>query len=165
MKVSIDDIKQLRAQTSASLSDVKNALDKAEGNYENALRFLYEKGLSSAVKRMDKETGQGIVYSYVHNYRIGVMLELNCETDFVARNPEFIELAKDLAIQIVMNDAQYINASELSPSQSDQIDKVLLDQNYYKNSSIKVEDHIKQMIAKFGENIKLSRFYKMTLEV
>jgi elongation factor Ts len=161
MKVSLDAIKDLRAQTGASLADIKFALEQAEGDYEKALKVLADKGLASAGKRMDRETGQGIVYSYVHNNRIGVLLELNCETDFVARNPDFEEMAKNLAIQIVLNDAKYVNESEMTDTSEK--DSVLLSQDYYKDSSMTVEDFIKLGISKFGENIRLRRFYKMIL--
>ncbi|MEI7603446.1 MAG: translation elongation factor Ts [bacterium] len=165
MKVSIEDIKLLREQTAASLADVKYALEQAEGDYEKALKVLFEKGLTSATKKMEREANQGIIYSYVHNFRIGVMIELNCETDFVARNTEFVDLAKDLAIQIVLNDPKYIDSSEVEDSKEDVKDFVLLMQPYFKDSSITIEELIKRSIAKFGENIKVRRFYKMSLGI
>jgi elongation factor Ts len=165
MKVNIEDIKALREQTSASLADIKNVLEQAKGDYDQALKLLNEKGLASATKRMDRQTSQGIVYSYVHGYRIGVLLELNCETDFVARTQDFIDLAKDLALQIVLNDPRYIDTQEAEEKGDKGIDKdqVLMTQSYFKDTSMTVEELIKISIAKFGENIRIRRFYKMIL--
>lgn len=161
MSVNVESIKILREKTSAGLADIKNALDQAGGDTEKAMKLLAEKGLASAGKRADRATGQGIIYSYVHNNRIGVMLELNCETDFVARNDDFKELAKELAIQIVLNNAVALTEEELEDPK--ETDRVLLTQKFYKDSSLTVDDYIKLAISKFGENIKLSRFTKMLL--
>jgi len=162
MSVNINDVKQLREQTLASFSDVRAALEKADGNYDDALKFLREKGLTSATKKMEREANQGIIFPYVHNHKIGVLLELNCETDFVARNEEFHKLAKNIAIQIVLHDPLYVSETD-SDNISNPKEEVLLNQTFYQDPSLTVAEMLKEAIAKFGENIKVKRFTKIVL--
>lgn len=100
MSVSIDDIKKLKELTGLGLGDAKSALVDAEGDFDKALEVLRKKGLTKAEKKGDRETREGIIDSYVHSDRIGVVVEVNCETDFVARLPEFREFAHQMAMQI-----------------------------------------------------------------
>ncbi len=109
MDISTDLIKELRERTGAGMLDCKKALQETEGNMEKAMDFLREKGLAKAAKRGDKETKEGKVISYIHsNGKIGVLLELNCETDFVAKNEAFDELGKEICLQIAASSPLYI---------------------------------------------------------
>ncbi len=110
MDISTDLIKDLRERTGAGMLDCKKALQENGGNIEKAMDFLREKGLAKAAKRGDKETKEGKVISYIHaNGKIGVLLELNCETDFVAKNESFDELGKEICLQIAAASPLYIN--------------------------------------------------------
>ncbi|HLB32264.1 MAG TPA: elongation factor Ts, partial [Patescibacteria group bacterium] len=97
---STDDIKKLREQTSAGVLDIKEALDQAKGDVDAALKILKERGASIAAKKASRATGQGLIETYTHMGRVGAMVEVNCETDFVARNTEFKELAHELVLQV-----------------------------------------------------------------
>lgn len=100
MGVSLDDVKKLKEITGLGLGDAKNALVEADGDFDKALEALRKKGVTKAEKKGDRETREGIIDSYVHSDRIGVVVEVNCETDFVARLPEFREFAHQMAMQI-----------------------------------------------------------------
>lgn len=139
----LDQIKQLREQTAASVTDCKAALEEAKGDVLKAKNILKKMGKDFAGKRAGKETHQGIIDSYIHpNKKIGVILELNCETDFVARSEDFKNLAHELCLQIAA-------MGEEPP---------LLEQPWIKDATKKVKDLIEEYIAKFGENITLKRF-------
>ncbi len=146
----IETIKKLRKETGAGVMDAKKALAESNGDYEAAKKIITDKGLAKAEKRADRETKEGIIYSYIHgNAHIGVLLELNCETSFVAQTDEFKGLAHELALQI----------ASMNPETLDD----LLEQAYVKDSSKTVEDLIKELIGKTGENITLSRFKRYEL--
>lgn len=139
-----EDVKKLRTITNAGVMECKKSLEEAGGDFEKAIAIINERGLARAEKKSERITGAGILESYIHNERAGAMLELRCETDFVAKNPAFKELARDLSMQIVaMNPASIED---------------LLQQAYIKDESLTVENFIKQTIAKFGENIRVERF-------
>lgn len=107
-------VKELRADTGAGVLDAKKALEKANGNYDEAVKILREKGAARAAKRADRQASEGIVEVYGHpGGRVGVMVELNCETDFVARNESFQELAHDLALQVAAAQPQYISMDDV----------------------------------------------------
>ncbi|MCA9417103.1 MAG: translation elongation factor Ts [Candidatus Omnitrophica bacterium] len=102
--ISAADVKELRDKTGVAMMDCKKALTEAEGDMEKAVKILREKGAAKAEKRSGRETSEGLIHSYIHgNGKIGVMIEINCETDFVARNENFIALANDLAMQVAAN--------------------------------------------------------------
>lgn len=107
MAVSVEDIKKLKELTGVGLSDAKQALVEAEGDFDKALEAMRKKGLTKAEKKGDRETREGIIDSYVHSDRIGVVVEVNCETDFVARLPEFREFAHQIAMQIAAMSPKY----------------------------------------------------------
>jgi len=114
MSVSTDLIKRLRAMTGAGMMDVKNALDETAGDLDKAAALLRERGIAKADKKADREAKEGIVGAYVHhNGKIAVLVELNCETDFVARNPSFQEVAKNLAIHIAMANPQHLRREDV----------------------------------------------------
>lgn len=144
-----DSIKKIREQTGAGVMDIKSALDEAGGDAEKALELLKKKGLKIAAKKSDRETGQGLIETYVHMGRIGAMVEINCETDFVALNPEFKELAHDIALQAASLD-------------SDKMED-LLAMPLIKEPGKTVQDLLTGKIAVIGENIKIARFVRYVL--
>ena len=140
----LNDIQKLRELTGAGVMECKKALGEAGGDFEKAVKIIHKMGLVKAGKKGERTTGAGLLESYVHNERIGVLLELRCETDFVARNPVFKELAHNLTMQIAAMNPE--NIEKLSA------------QNFIKDESTTVESIIKQAIAKLGENIRVERF-------
>lgn len=113
MDVSIDDIKKLKELTGVGLTDAKVALVEADGNFDKALEAMRKKGLTKAEKKGDRETREGLIESYVHSNRIGVVVEVNCETDFVARLPEFKEFAHQIAMQIAAMAPKYATVEDI----------------------------------------------------
>ena len=113
MAVTIEDIKKLKELTGIGLTDAKKALVEAEGDFDKALEALRKKGLTKAEKKGDRETREGLIESYVHSGRIGVIVEVNCETDFVARLPEFKEFAHQIAMQIVAMAPRYATMDDI----------------------------------------------------
>jgi len=114
MSTSTESIKKLRAMTGAGMMDVKKALDETGGDIDKAAALLRERGIAKAAKKSDREAREGIIGSYVHhNGRVAVLVELNCETDFVARNEQFQELAKNLALHVAMANPQYLRRDEV----------------------------------------------------
>jgi elongation factor Ts len=113
MAISIDEIKKLKELTGVGLTDAKKALTEADGDFDAALKAMREKGLTKAEKRGQREAREGLIEAYVHSGRIGVLVELNCETDFVAKTSEFKELAHDLALQIAAMSPRWITADKV----------------------------------------------------
>lgn len=148
--ISSKDIQQLRVKTGVGIMDCKKALEEAKGDAKKAIEILKKKGAVKALKKAEKSTSQGLIESYIHsNGKIGVLIEVNCETDFVARNPEFNELVHDLAMQIASMDPK--NVRELK------------DQEFIKDPDLKIEELLNQKIAKIGENIQIKRFVRYQL--
>lgn len=148
--IKADQVKQLREKTGASMMECKKALEESGGNEAQALKILREKDKDIALKKSGKEARQGIIESYIHsNGKVGVLLELNCETDFVARNEEFKALAHDLSMHIAGMDSEN--------------KKSLLEEPFVKNLDITVKELIEEKIAKLGENIKIGRFVRYDL--
>jgi elongation factor Ts len=149
--------------------ECRNALINAEGNVAKALEDLKEKGSLKAAEKAERVTEQGLIESYVHvGGRIGAMVELNCETDFVARTDEFKETAHNLAMQVAAMNPQFVSPEEIPPEEKDDIEietACLLQQAYIKDQTMTVQDVIVQTIAKVGENIKVSRFARFELGV
>ena len=129
--------------------DCKQALEDAAGDLEKAKALVFKRGLIKAEKRAASKTGAGILETYIHNNRVGVLLELRCETDFVARSEPFRQLAKELAMQI----------SAMDPASVDE----LLEQPYIREESKTAGDLVKEVIAKTGENIRIERFCRYEL--
>ncbi len=113
MAISIDDIKKLKELTGVGLTDAKQALVEADGDFDKALEAMRKKGLTKAEKKGDRETREGLIESYVHGNRIGVVVEVNCETDFVARLPEFKEFAHQIAMQIAAMSPSYATMEDI----------------------------------------------------
>ncbi len=143
----------------------RNALLEAEGDAEKALRILKEKGILKAQKKTERAANQGLVESYIHTGgRIGALVEVNCETDFVARTGEFKELAHNLAMQVAAMPPQFISYEEVSEGVDTEFETAcLLLQPYIKDPSKTVQDIVLETIAKVGENIKVSRFARFEL--
>lgn len=138
------EIAQLRQETGAGVMDCKHALEEANGSFEKAKAIIREKGLAKAAKKSGRETGAGHLESYVHAGRVGVLLELRCETDFVARNEKFKKLAHELAMQIAAMNPENV--------------RELLGQPFVKDEEETVENLVKKTIAELGENIEVARF-------
>lgn len=113
MSVSLDDIKKLNEMTGVGLTKAKKALVDADGDFDKALKEMREKGLTKAEKRGDREAREGVIESYVHDGRIGVLVELNCETDFVARTDQFKDLAHELALQVAAMNPKWVSDSDI----------------------------------------------------
>jgi len=196
MAITVEDIKKLKELTGIGLTDAKKALVEAEGDFDKALSELRKKGLTKADKKGDRETREGIIESYVHSNRIGVIVEVNCETDFVARLPEFKEFAHQIAMQIAAMAPKYSTHEDIPSEEyeakkkelleSDALkskpaemaekivegqlkkyfaEQVLADQAFVLDDSKTVGDHIKEQIAKSGENIRISQFKRIELGV
>ncbi len=144
----------------------RNALLEAAGDSERALQILKEKGILKAHKKAERATKQGLVEAYVHaGGRIGALVEVNCETDFVARTAEFKELAHNLAMQVAAMPPQFISQDEVpeEPADIELETACLLLQPYIKDTTRTVQDAITETIAKVGENIKITRFARFEL--
>jgi elongation factor Ts len=165
LEISTTSVKELRDKSGAGIMTCRNALIEAEGDAEKALQILKEKGILKAQKKAERAANQGLVEAYIHTGgRIGALVEVNCETDFVARTDEFKELAHDLAMQVTAVPPQFITQDE-APGESD-IDletACLLLQPYIKDPTKTVQDLVLETIAKVGENIKVSRFARFEL--
>lgn len=149
MQISLDLLKKLREETSAGVADCRQALEDARGDYGNAKKLLIERGLEKAAKKAGKETSQGLIESYVHNGRVGVLVELRCETDFVARTDEFKHLAHELVLQIASMSPKDVND--------------LLKGQYIRDTAMTIDDLVKQVVAKVGENITIGQFTRISL--
>jgi len=121
MEITTEMIKELRAATGAGMSDCRKALQEANGDYQKAVDYLREKGMATAAKRADREASNGTVELYSHgNGRVGVMVEVNCETDFVARSEQFRSLAHEIALQIAANAPKYVKPEDIPASELEQ---------------------------------------------
>ena len=165
MEIPVARIKELREQCGAGVMDCRNALVEAEGDTEKAIQILKQKGYLQAQKKAKRSATQGIIEAYIHtDGRIGAMVEINCETDFVARTDEFKELAHNLAMQVAAIPPQFISIDDAPPGDTIEAEGVcLLHQPYIKDPSKTVQDIITETIAKVGENIKVSRFARFEL--
>ena len=145
-----DDVKRLREETGAGVMDCKRALDDAKGNFEKAKGLIKERGLAKAKEKADRDAKEGLVEAYVHaGGRIGAMVELSSETDFVARNPDFKELAREIAMQVAAMD----------PKDVDQ----LMGQPYIRDASKTIGELVTTIAASTGENVRVKRFKRFEL--
>ena len=164
-KIGAAQIKELRDMTGAGIMDSKRALEEADGDMKKAAAALLEKGLASAAKRAGRDASEGVIESYIHTgSRIGSLVELNCETDFVARTAEFKNLAHDLAMQVAAMNPRYVSREDVDDDAGDvSEDEILLEQMYIRDGSVKVDDLIKELISKVGENVKVGRMERFAL--
>lgn len=189
-------VKKLRDETGAGMMDCKKALMDNDGDFEKAMESLRLKGMATADKKSSRNTNEGLIYSYIHTgSKLGILLEINCETDFVARREEFSDLAKNIAMQIASNpDIQVVKIEDISDATKEKIKKfenakedlqnkpeeirnkivegrvdkslkktVLLEQEYIRDSSMTVNEYIKQVVSILGENIRVTRFTRFVL--
>ena len=195
MEISATQVKELREKTGAGMMDCKKALTEAGGDMERAIMILREKGIASAAKRAGRVAKEGVIFSYVHpGNRIGVLVEVNCETDFVARNEQFQQFAKDIAMHVAASSPQWVsrdqvpasvleserevlvNQAKASGKPEKEIEKMvegrlekfygqvcLLEQPFVKNPDVTVQELLKELIGKIGENIVIRRFARFQL--
>lgn len=147
--ISAEVIARLRAETGAGVMDCKEALEKSSGDYEKAKKILADNAQTIAKKKAERSAKQGLIECYSHGGKIGVVLELNCETDFVGRNEEFKNLAHELAMQI----------ASMNPKGVDE----LMEETYIRDEEITIKQLVEQVIAKTGENIQVKRFTRFEL--
>jgi elongation factor Ts len=144
------DVKKLREETGAGMMECKKALDASDGNFDKAKEWVHQQGLAKAEKKSDRETKIGYIASYVHNnHQVAALVEVLCETDFVARNDEFQAMAKDVAMQVVA----------MTPETVEE----LLAQDCIKNPSLTVEELVKSVSGKIGERLVINRFVRYSV--
>jgi len=193
--ISAATVKELREKTGAGIMDCKKALSQCNGDTGKAIDFLRKKGLATAAKRAGRATTEGIVESYIHmDSKLGVLVEINCETDFVAKNEDFKEFAKNIAMHITATNPVGIRQEDVPKETIDKekeiyraqvlemgkpekiVDKIvegklnkffkdncLMNQAYVRDPDITIEDLLKDMIAKIGENITIKRFARFKI--
>ncbi len=168
-QVTADKIKELRDITSAGVIDCKKALQEAEGDIKKAIELLKKRGIAIAEKKAARATGQGRVEAYIHmGGKIGVLVELDCETDFVANNDVFKQACKDIAMHIAAMAPEYLSEEQVPQDVLDSAEdkdlylkeNVLLFQPFIKDESKTIKDYITELVAKTGENIVLKRFIR-----
>jgi elongation factor Ts len=159
MPTTTEQIKELREITGAGIMECKKALDDAVGDLTKAQQLIKERGLAMAEKKAGREAGQGLIDSYVHAGRIGAMIELNCETDFVARTDDFKTLAREIAMQVAATNPSRIGSQEASTDG----DVPLLDQPYIRDPSRTIQELVNETISRVRENIVIRRFARFEL--
>jgi elongation factor Ts len=161
----VEEIKALRERTGAGVMDCRAALIESSGDLDKASEILKQKGLAKAARKASRVTSEGLVEAYIHHGgRIGAMVEVNCETDFVARTDEFRELAHNLALQVAATAPLYISNDDVKGETGQAPEEVcLLLQPFIKDPDKTVQDIISETIAKVGENIKVRRFARFKL--
>ncbi len=192
-EITIEQIKKLKELSGVGLTDAKKALVEAEGDFDKALDAMRKKGLTKAEKRGDRETREGLVDAYIHDGRLGAIVEVNCETSFVAKTDEFKTLAHQIAMQIASMNPLYVSEEDIPEearaaklkeleanfhgpeNMKEQIldgqikkafaDKVLMNQPYILDDSKTVAEFIKEAIARTGENITIRQFKRIELGV
>jgi elongation factor Ts len=163
MQITAELVKELRDKTGISIMQCRKALEEAGGDIQKAIEILQEKSADFASKKSDRTLGSGAVSSYIHaTGTIGTMVELLCETDFVAQNEEFKKLARDIAMQVAATSPEFLKAEDV-PAGVDAEGKVLLDQPFVKDPSLTIINLIQKAGQKFGEKIELSRFVRYSI--
>jgi elongation factor Ts len=167
MKIPVDLIKELRDQTCASVAHCKKALEESGGDLKKAAVLLRKQGLEIAAKKQDRAAKEGRIEAYLHlGNKIGVLLEVNCESDFVARNSDFTQFTKDLCMQIAACSPQYIKKEDVPAEAAEQAKSkeefykahCLLEQPFVKDPGITVNDYLGSIVGKLGENVVIRRF-------
>jgi len=191
--ISTDQIKELREKTSTSIMQCKKALEEAEGDMEKAEILLRKRSKEVAEKKASRDLGAGVVASYVHSgSKMGSLVELLCETDFVAKNEDFKALAKDIAMQVAATETEFLSKADISEESKNKVretlakevedkpkemrekimegklnsyfkDRVLLEQSFIKNPDVTIGDMIQSANQKFGERTEIGRFVKFTI--
>ena len=166
MAISTEEIRRLRQETGAGVMECKRALTESEGDFEGAKQLLRAQGALIAEKKASREASQGVIEAYVHTTRerpIGVLLEVNCETDFVARSEDFRQLARDLAHQIAFTDPQRVGTEETLESEELEDHQILLRQLFIKDESLTVQDRVNETVGRVRERISVRRFARFEL--
>jgi elongation factor Ts len=167
VEISVTQIKELRDKTSAGVMECKRALQQAEGNVDRACDILREQGLARAEKKADRVASQGLVEVYCHGGgRIGSMVELNCETDFVAHTDEFKALVHDLALQVAATDPRFVSSAEIPEGEKGKLNPeevCLLAQPFIRDPSRRISDIVADVSAKMGEKVAVRRFARFEL--
>lgn len=167
MEISLESIKRLRSMSSASISDCKKALQDAGGDIERAMELLRKRGLEIVAQKKYRIAKEGRIEAYVHTgNKLGVLLEVDSETDFVARNSDFAQFTKDISMQIAACNPLYIKKEDVPKKDLAEVEdkeefykeKCLLEQVFIKDPSITIKDYLGSLIAKMGENIVIRRF-------
>ena len=155
-------VKQLRDRTGISVMQCKKALEETAGDIEKAIALLAQNSALIASKKGDRTLGAGVITSYIHSTgNVGTMVELLCETDFVAKNEEFKSLARDIAMHATATNPQYLKMEDMT--EGGQPEEVLLNQAFIKNPEMTITNLIEGAIQKFGEKIELSRFVRYSV--
>lgn len=164
-EVTIALIRELREKTGAGIMATKRALEASNGDLPAAEKSLREEGLASAAKRADRSVSEGVVTAYIHRGgRIGAMVELNCETDFVARTDEFQNAAHNIAMQVAAMSPLYVDRDSVPEDAGDVSDEqLLLEQDYIRDASMKIRELVSQLGAQIGENVRIGRFERFEL--
>ncbi|MGD9015015.1 MAG: elongation factor Ts [Candidatus Omnitrophota bacterium] len=171
-KISLDLIKDLRKISQASISDCKQALEESGGNTDKAIKLLRKRGLEIARAKKERPAREGRIESYIHTgNKLGVLLEVNCETDFVARNPDFCRFTKDLAMQITATSPLYIKKEDVPKKAIDKLEdkeafykeNCLMEQAFIKDPAITIKDLLADLVAKLSENVVIRRFTRYKL--
>ena len=169
MKITAGMVKELRDQSGAGIMQCRKALMECEGDAQKALEILKQQSLFKAAKKAERKAVEGLIEAYIHTAgRVGAMVELNCETDFVARTDEFKALAHDLAMQVAAVSPQFITPDEVTPEavNDEEIElqaACLLLQPFIKDPTRTIQDVVTETIAKVGENIRVKRFARFEL--
>ena len=165
MAVTVETIKALRDLTGAGIMDSKRALEETGGDVEAARKILREQGIASAAKKASRDTNEGLVESYIHSGgRVGAIVELNCETDFVARTEDLKDLAHNVAMQVAAMSPKYVREDEVPDDEEGSPQEVcLLSQPFIRDNEQTVQDVVNETIAKVGENVRVRRFSRFSL--
>ncbi len=170
MAVTADMVKELRERTGAGIKDCKDVLVETDGDLNKAIEILREKGIEAAAKKQSREAKEGRVEVYVHpGSRLVAMVEVNCETDFVARTDDFINLAREIALHVAATNPKYLTVEEVPPEEIEESgmpadkfyeENVLMAQPFVKDGSLTIQEKIKHGIATVGENVVIRRFVR-----
>ena len=172
MATTADDIKRLREETSCGVIDCKKALEESKGDFQKAKDLLRKRGLEMAAKKSDRVANEGRVETYIHNgNKIGVLLEVNCETDFVARSEDFIKFTKDVSMHIAAMNPKYVKKDDVpadvleKEADKDAFVKAscLLSQAYVRDASKSIQDLLNELVSKIGENTIVNRFVRFKI--
>jgi elongation factor Ts len=168
----IDKIKKLRELTSFGISDCKQALAKSENDFDKALDFLRTKGAEIAEKKSGRETSQGRIDSYIHfDGNLGALVEVNCESDFVAKTDNFKKFVKDLAMQVAAISPSYVSKEDMPEAELKDVENkeeyirrnCLMEQEFIKDSKKTIKEYLQELISQTGENINIRRFVRFSL--
>jgi len=161
MAVSIEDIKKLKELTGVGLTDAKGALVEADGDFDKALEAMRKKGLTKAEKKGDREAREGVIDSYVHSGRIGVVVELNCETDFVARLDDFKKLAHEIAMQVAAMNPKYVTEAEIPAEEMERVRSEAMERVKTEGKPADIAEKIVdgQVKKHFAEQVLMSQMF------